>query len=122
MDLPVLDPAKRNLALETAVAANMEALGIVPDADDGRKGSSDMGNLSHYLPAIHPYLAIADPEVPGHSAAFRDATTSDRGRETLLKAAKMLAMTAYDLEGNESSADCTRSTSLIGEDYSKAED
>jgi amidohydrolase len=93
---PVLDPLKRNPALEAAALGNMKALGIVVDNDDGRRGSSDMGNLSHYLPAIHPYLAIVAPEIPGHSTDFRDATTSSRGRRTLLDAARMLAMTAWD--------------------------
>ena len=93
---PVLDPVKRNPSLEAVVKSNMTALGITVDEDDGRRGSSDMGNLSHYLPAIHPYLAIVDPEIPGHSVEFRDATTSSRGRQTLLTAAKMLAMTAWD--------------------------
>jgi amidohydrolase len=96
IDPPVLDPMKRNLPLEAAFRANMEALGIPVDEDDGRHGSSDMGNLSHYLPAIHPYLAIVGPDVAAHSSEFRDATVSDRGRKTLLNAAKALAMTAYD--------------------------
>jgi amidohydrolase len=96
IDPPKLDPMKRNAALETAVTANMAALGITPDPDDGRRGSSDIGNLSHYLPSMHPVLAIVEPEIPGHSVEFRDATTSERGRQTLLNAAKMLAMTAYD--------------------------
>ena len=55
-----------------------------------------MGNLSHYLPAIHPYLAIVGPEIASHTVEFRDATVSTRGRKTLLNAAKMLAMTAWD--------------------------
>jgi metal-dependent amidase/aminoacylase/carboxypeptidase family protein len=93
---PVLDPMKRNPALEAVVKNNITALGITVDEDDGRRGSSDMGNLSHYLPAVHPYLAIVDPDIPGHSAEFRDATTSHRGRQALLNAAKMLAMTAWD--------------------------
>ena len=96
IDHPVLDPVKRNPSLEAIVKNNMTALGIAVDEDDGRRGSSDMGNLSHYLPAIHPYLAIVDPEIPGHSTEFRDATTNPRGRRTLLDAAKMLAMTAWD--------------------------
>ena len=96
IDHPVLDPMKRNPSLEAAVEKNMTALGITVDDDDGRRGSSDMGNLSHYLPAIHPYLAIVEPEIPGHSTKFRDATTSSRGRQTLLNATKMLAMTAWD--------------------------
>ncbi len=96
IDPPKLDSMKRNSVLETAITANMEALGITPDPDDGRRGSSDIGNLSHYLPSMHPVLAIVESEIPGHSVEFREATTSDRGRKTLLNAAKMLAMTAYD--------------------------
>ena len=57
---------------------------------------ADIGNLSHYLPSMHPVLAIVDADIPGHSVDFCEATTSDRGRQTLLNAAKMLAMTAYD--------------------------
>jgi amidohydrolase len=96
IDPPKLDSMKRNTVLEETVKANMEALGISLDSDDGRRGSSDIGNLSHYLPAIHPLLAIVESEIPGHSVEFCEATTSDRGRETLLKAAKLLAMTAHD--------------------------
>jgi metal-dependent amidase/aminoacylase/carboxypeptidase family protein len=93
---PTFDPIKRNLPLEEAVRSNMEALGISIDPDDGRRGSSDIGNLSYYLPAIHPTLAIVEPEVPGHSEVFREAAVSPRGRSALLQAAKILAMTGYD--------------------------
>lgn len=93
---PALDSMKRNPALEAAAMSNMKELEIAIDNDDGRLGSSDMGNLSHYLPAIHPYLAIVGPEIASHTVEFRDATVSTRGRKTLLNAAKMLAMTAWD--------------------------
>ncbi len=98
IDHPVLDPIKRNFPLEAAVQVNMQALGITIDEDDGSRGSSDVGNLSHYLPAIQPYLAIVDPDagIPAHSVGFCDATATTRGREVTLNAAKMLAMTAYD--------------------------
>ncbi|MCP4104950.1 MAG: M20 family metallopeptidase [Desulfobacteraceae bacterium] len=93
---PKLDPMKRNFALEGALKGNMDALGILPDKDDGRMGSSDIGNLSYYLPSIHPYLAVTGPDVILHTPEFRDATSTDRARKTLLCAAKVLAMTAYD--------------------------
>jgi metal-dependent amidase/aminoacylase/carboxypeptidase family protein len=96
IDLPKLDSMRRNAPLETAISSNMEALGINVDPDDGRRGSSDIGNLSHYLPAIHPVLAIVGSEVAGHSVEFCEATITDRGRKTLLNAAKLLAMTALD--------------------------
>jgi amidohydrolase len=70
IDLPKLDSMRRNAPLETAISSNMEALGINVDPDDGRRGSSDIGNLSHYLPAIHPVLAIVKSEVAGHSVEF----------------------------------------------------
>jgi amidohydrolase len=91
-----LDPMKRNAALEEAVGRNMDILGIPVDPDDGRRGSSDIGNLSHVLPCIHPVLAIVDSNIPGHSTDFCEATTTERGRATLINAAKLLAMTACD--------------------------
>lgn len=93
---PVIDPMKRNPALEAAAMNNMQELGIEIDEDSGRRGSSDMGNLSHYLPAIHPWLAIVGPETAGHTTDFRDATITRRGKKTLLNAAKMLAMTGWE--------------------------
>jgi len=93
---PSFDPIKRNPPLEQTVAQNMEILNISIDQDDGRRGSSDIGNLSFYLPAVHLSLAIVDPETPGHSPIFAEATMSERGRKALLNAAKILAMSAYD--------------------------
>lgn len=96
VDGPKLDSMHRNASLEAAFKANMDLLEVPIDQDTGRMGSSDMGNLSHFLPAIHPYLAIVDDDIPGHSVGFRDATLSARGKATLLNAAKLLAMTTYD--------------------------
>ncbi len=96
IDGPIIDSMHRNNALERAFETNMNALDVPVDNDPGRMGSSDMGNLSQVLPAIHPYLAIVDEGVPSHSVAFRDATLTDRGKKTLITAAKLLAMTAFD--------------------------
>lgn len=93
---PSFDPMKRNQPLEETVRRNMELLGISIDKDDGRRGSSDIGNLSFYLPVIHPSLAIVDPETAGHSPLFAEATMQERGKRAMLNAAKILAMTAYD--------------------------
>lgn len=98
---PMIDPLKRNFTLEAAAEENMNLLGLTIDEDSGRKGSSDMGNLSHYLPAIHPWISINDKGLAGHTVEFREATFSDQGRKTLIDAAKMLAMTAYDFLSKE---------------------
>jgi len=88
-----------NPTLARLFAANVSAVGetvVEPDPDE-RKGSSDMGNVSHLLPAIHPYIPIVDPGQGGHTPEFALAAASERGNQALLRAAKALAMTAVDL-------------------------
>jgi len=79
--------------------ANLTALGRevqLPEPDE-RMGSTDMGNVSHVVPALHAYVTIAPEEVAGHSPEFRAAAASPEGHVGLLDAAKALAMTAVDL-------------------------
>jgi metal-dependent amidase/aminoacylase/carboxypeptidase family protein len=64
--------------------------------DDERMGSTDMGNVSQILPAIHPYIGIASEGTPGHSTAFRDAAATPEAHENALFAAKALALVAID--------------------------
>jgi hypothetical protein len=59
--------------------------------------SSDMGNISHALPAIQPHIGIAEPGIVAHTPEFRAASISERGHEGMIKVAKALAMTAVDL-------------------------
>jgi len=82
--------------------ANLTALGreVLLPPSSGRMGSTDMGNVSHVVPALHPYVAIAPEEVAGHSPEFRVASASPEGHTGLLDAAKALAMTAVDLFSN----------------------
>ncbi|MDP2932272.1 MAG: M20 family metallopeptidase [Chloroflexota bacterium] len=63
-------------------------------------GSSDMGNVSQVVPAIHPTVAIAPADVPLHSVAFAAAAASEAGIRGLMDAAKALAMTVADLAAN----------------------
>jgi amidohydrolase len=70
-----------------------------PPAETQKDGpaSTDMGGLSHYLPAIHPLMQIADLPTAWHTDAFREASISDRGHEGMIAAAKCMALTALDL-------------------------
>ena len=56
-----------------------------------RGGSTDMGDLSHILPAIHPYTGGA--EGPGHSSEY---LITDY-RQALVNPAKIMAMSVIDL-------------------------
>lgn len=88
-----------NPKLVALFSENAAALGIEMEHATGneRMGSSDMGNVSQVVPAIHPYLAIAPEETAGHSIEFRQASASARGHRTMLSGAKAMAMTALDL-------------------------
>ncbi|HEX2035778.1 MAG TPA: amidohydrolase [Chloroflexota bacterium] len=56
-----------------------------------RTGSTDMGDISHIMPSIHPYAAGA--EGTGHGVDYR--ITDPEG--AILKPAKAMAMTVVDL-------------------------
>jgi amidohydrolase len=94
---PHYDNRLPNPKLYDLAEANMAALGLVLGAPDERMGSSDMGNVSQIVPAMHPYVAIGPEEMGGHTAEFCAAASSPAGHEGMIKAAKMLAMTAVDL-------------------------
>jgi len=91
--LPGYLPLRNDPAMSAIFEANSKAL----FGDDEvcevshRTGSTDMGDLSHIMPAIHPYMAGADGV--GHSA---DWHISDR-EMGYLAPAKSLALMAVDL-------------------------
>jgi len=60
-------------------------------------GSLDMGNVSHTVPAIHPYVAIAPRRVPLHSRGFARAAGGAGGRAGLDVATRSLALTAIEI-------------------------
>jgi amidohydrolase len=95
----VYAPMKNNLALAQLFAQNLESLGrkVEPFESHFGFGSTDMGNVSQVIPAIHPSVAIVSPDVLLHSADFAVAAASESGHEGLLDAAKALAMTVVDL-------------------------
>jgi amidohydrolase len=89
---------KPNRALGEAFVRNLEQLGEpLSPPEDNAMGSTDMGDVSQAVPAIHPYLRICDEDVAGHSREFTEASISPRGERAMLLAAKAMAMTAVDV-------------------------
>lgn len=88
-----------NETMGDAFEKNLIALGepIVPLPEGSGAGSSDIGNVSQVVPAIHPYISICDNSIAGHSQEFTEASASKKGHAAMLTAAKALAMTAIDL-------------------------
>jgi amidohydrolase len=95
----VYEPMKRNLVLARLFAQNLESLGrrVDPLESYFGFGSTDVGNVSQVVPAIHPSMAITTPNVLLHSAEFVQAAVSEAGHSGLLDAAKAMAMTVTDL-------------------------
>ncbi len=92
---------KTNWPMARAFAANATAIGRPFEAADlaprDRAGSTDMGNVSHRTPSIHPLLAVAPPETPIHNPRFARWAGSESGDKAVIDGAKALALTALDL-------------------------
>lgn len=68
----------------------------------GSYGSIDMGNVSHVVPAIHPYIGLNKPGLVAHTKEFADQTITEDGHQTLRNGALALAATGYDILTDES--------------------
>jgi len=64
-------------------------------------GSIDMGNVSHVVPAIHPYIGLDSPGLIAHTREFADLTITDNSHKILARGALGLALTGYDLITNK---------------------
>ena len=91
---------KTNWPLAERFQAHAESLGrqfIPMDLIDlSASGSTDMGNVSHRVPSIHPMLASAPPRVVIHNPEFAEWAGSEMGDQAALDGAKSLAMTAAE--------------------------
>jgi amidohydrolase len=94
---------RNNMTLARRFGAHLAALGRAPaerDASAG-SGSTDMGDVSHAVPSIHPWVAICDKgETTCHQHAFQACAGSERGAAGMIAAAKALALTAADVLAN----------------------
>ncbi len=77
--------------------ANAAELGRPEPVSKGAFACTDMGNVSHLVPAIHPVLDITGGACGPHEPEFAVAARSPRGEQALLDGAVGLAWTAADL-------------------------
>lgn len=63
----------------------------------GGVGSSDFGNVSQVVPAIHSYIAIVPEGISNHTTEFAAAAASPAGLRAMALAAKAMAMTGFDV-------------------------
>ena len=91
------DNLKTNKNLSEAFSKNLRTLGIKDICEAKDTGSSDIGNVSHKTPTIHPYIGISNCSVTGHSINMADATITPFAHERLLTGTLALAYTGYDV-------------------------
>ena len=87
-----------NTPLLEAYMKNSESVGrfIKAAEDDGVVGSTDLGNVSHVVPSIHPMVKVAPKGTAIHTVDFEKCAKSEEGDKGLLDSAKSLAMTVLD--------------------------
>ncbi len=89
-----------NGPLVAAYAANLAGLGRGLGAKVDRPeflGSTDMGDVSHVVPAIHPMIAVAPRGVAIHTPEFATHARSESGDKAVLDGAVAMAETVVDL-------------------------
>jgi metal-dependent amidase/aminoacylase/carboxypeptidase family protein len=89
-----------NMTMARRFGEYLHSLGVAFREKDptAGSGSTDMGDVSYAVPSIHPYMAICDiGESMCHQDTFVDYADRPRFYQTMLNAAKAMALTAYDL-------------------------
>jgi amidohydrolase len=98
-----IDPTNRcrtmlnNPTLLELFRGQLAAVGIADGPIDPNTGSTDMANVSHEVPTIHPMMAIAPEGTPGHSRIFAEHAGGADGDAVLPLAISALAGTALEL-------------------------
>ncbi len=92
-------------ALAALYQANAEALGrrfVRPRPEFSRfAASTDMGNVSHALPAIHPMIGLASLPAVNHQPEFAAHCITPLADQALMDGALALAWTAIDMAADD---------------------
>lgn len=92
-------PQRLNATLSAAYEDNVRFIGerVDPLPAEAGYGSTDFGNVSQAIPAVHGYFRITDEALRPHSLPFAAACRSERALGGLVSAAKTMALTGLDL-------------------------
>ena len=111
-ELPAYLPVRANLELAarwTRHQARRGRTALPPGVTPASlAGSTDLGNVSVRTPAIHPMIAIADPDTSMHTTDFAAAAASPAGDAAVLDGAVGLALTALDVLADPMVLDAVR--------------
>jgi amidohydrolase len=83
--------------------AHAEALGRTFSEEPAMPVSTDMGDVSHVVPAIHPHIGIESHGAVNHQAAFAAACAEPSADQAIFDGALAMAWTAIDAARDERS-------------------
>jgi amidohydrolase len=96
-----LEVAYRDMRHDPEMAAiyrrHAESLGRVFGGERSMPVSSDMGNVSHEVPSIHPMIGVAADGAVNHQAAFADVCVGPSAERAIFDGALSMALTVIDL-------------------------
>ncbi len=98
---PRYAPVANCPVLERVMQKQFESLGwkVEKKARDHGVGSTDMGNVTQVIPAIHGHIKLGEG-LKTHTVGFRDETVTPSGVETLVTGAAVMAATALEIAGS----------------------
>lgn len=88
---------RQDTAVTEIYARAAEALGRTVSREPELSGSTDMGNVSHLLPTIHPMIGYDTAGAKQHTAEFASAGTTPGADKAVLDGAIAMAWTALEL-------------------------
>lgn len=99
------DDMQTNHTLAALFAENSSSLGRSlshgHEMPTGASGSTDMGNVSHKVPSIHPFLSIDSLPAVNHQPEFAAHTITPQGEKAIRDGALAMAWTVIDLAERE---------------------
>ncbi len=100
---PVYAEFRTDAAMANVFGLNSAALGRSMGPASRRGGSTDMANVSHSFPTIHPMISLGEDSPPIHSQAFAEAAAAPAGDKAVWDGALAMAWTCIDLAGDSDS-------------------
>ncbi|MCY0906063.1 amidohydrolase [Arthrobacter sp. H14-L1] len=96
-DGPIYADFRTDTEMAELFGVNSAALGRPMGPASRRGGSTDMANVSHHFPTIHPMISLGDGCPPIHNQAFAEAAASPTGDKAISDGALAMAWTCIDL-------------------------
>lgn len=89
-----------NNKLSQTYEKHLKSLGVTDIRDKESHGSTDMGDVSHCCPTIHPYFPLTTKHLVGHSIEFACATIQEEAYKGMKEAVLSMSLTALEILEN----------------------